>query len=324
MKTLKIILIGTLIALIGVTAVFGGAKKEEEPVTEKTRVALVLPGVITDQSWNQFAYEGLMAAKKECDLEVAWSEKISQDEQVEAFRQYAAEGYDIIIGHGGEYAVSIKQVALEYPDIEFGNSNGFESAPNLSNYIVSFAHMGYLSGCLAGMMTKTGKVAEVSAMNLPIVKQGEEAFERGVKYTNPDAEVTFVITGSWDDVTKAREAALALIANGHDVLTYHMDTAEVGLMSACEDKGAYIIGTYRDVSSIAPKAVIGSSVGSPATLVHELACGRALTHGNKYLDVNSPHGPVNMVCTDLVPADIQQKMKEIVEKVKSGEIDVHH
>jgi len=324
MKILKIILIGTLIALIGVSAVFGAGKKEEEPVTKKTRVALVLPGVITDQSWNQFAYEGLMAAKEECDLEVAWSEKISQDEQIEAFRQYAAEGYDIIIGHGGEYAVSIKQVALEYPDIEFANSNGFETAPNLSNYNVSYAHMGYLSGCLAGMMTKTGKVAEISAMNLPIVKQGEEAFERGVKYTNPDAEVTFVITGSWDDVTKAREAALALIANGHDVLTYHMDTAEVGLISACEDKGVYAIGTYRDVRSIAPKAVIGSSVGSPATLVHELACGRALTHGTEVLDINSPHEPVNMVCTDLVPADIQQKMREIVEKMKSGEIDVHH
>ncbi len=80
MKTLKIIFIVTLIALIGVTAVFGGGKKEEEPVAGKTRVALVMPGVITDQSWNQFAYEGLMAAKEECDLEVAWSEKISQDE----------------------------------------------------------------------------------------------------------------------------------------------------------------------------------------------------------------------------------------------------
>ncbi len=324
MKSLKIILIGTLIALIGVTAVFGGAKKEEEPVSGKTRVALVMPGVITDQSWNQFAYEGLMAAKEEVDLEVAWSEKISQDEQIEAFRQYAAEGYDIIIGHGGEYAVSIKQVALEYPDIEFGNSNGFETAPNLSNYIVSYAHMGYLSGCLAGMMTKTGKVAEISAMSLPIVKQGEEAFERGVKDVNPDAEVTFVITGSWDDVTKAREAALALIANGHDVLAYHLDTAEVGVMSACEDKGVYVIGSYRDVKPIAPKAVIGSAIGSPATLVHELASGRALNHTSNYLDVNSAHEPVDMLCTDLVPADIQQKMKEIVEKMKSGEIDVHH
>jgi basic membrane protein A len=314
MKILKLTMVATLILLIGVTAV----------AAKKTRVALVMPGVVTDQSWNQFAYEGLMAAKNECDLEVAYSEKVSQDEQVEVFRQYALEGYDIIIGHGGEYAVSIKQVAGEFPNIEFGNSNGFEKAPNLSNYIVSFAHMGYVSGCLAGMMTKTGKVAEISAMPLPIVKQGEEAFKRGVKYVNPSAKVTFVTTGSWEDVTKAREAALALIADGHDVLTYHLDTAEVGVISACEDKGVYAIGTYRDVSEMAPKAVIGSALGSPATLVHELACGRALTHGSSYLDVNSARGGVDMACTSLVPKDIQKKMKEIVEKMRAGKIDVTH
>ena len=314
MKILKITMVATLILLISVTAV----------AAKKTRVALVMPGVVTDQSWNQFAYEGLMAAKNECNLEVAYSEKVSQDEQVEVFRQYALEGYDIIIGHGGEYAVSIKQVAGEFPGIEFGNSNGFEKAPNLSNYIVSFAHMGYVSGCLAGMMTKTGKVAEISAMPLPIVKQGEEAFKRGVKSVNPNAKVTFVTTGSWEDVTKAREAALALIANGHDVLTYHLDTAEVGVISACEDKGVYVIGTYRDVSEMAPKAVIGSALGSPATLVHELACGRALAHGSSFLDVNSARGGVDMACTSLVPKDIQKKMKEIVGKMKTGKIDVTH
>jgi basic membrane protein A len=314
MKILKLTMVATLVLLISVTAV----------AAKKTRVALVMPGVVTDQSWNQFAYEGLMAAKNECNLEVAYSEKVSQDEQVEVFRQYALEGYDIIIGHGGEYAVSIKQVAGEFPNIEFGNSNGFEKAPNLSNYIVSFAHMGYVSGCLAGMMTKTGKVAEISAMPLPIVKQGEEAFKRGVKYVNPSAKVTFVTTGSWEDVTKAREAALALIADGHDVLTYHLDTAEVGVISACEDKGVYAIGTYRDVSEMAPKAVIGSALGSPATLVHELACGRALTHGSSYLDVNSARGGVDMACTSLVPKDIQKKMKEIVEKMRAGKIDVTH
>jgi basic membrane protein A len=314
MKILKLTMVATLILLIGVTAV----------AAKKTRVALVMPGVVTDQSWNQFAYEGLMAAKNECDLEVAYSEKVSQDEQVEVFRQYALEGYDVIIGHGGEYAVSIKQVAGEFPNIEFGNSNGFEKAPNLSNYIVSFAHMGYVSGCLAGMMTKTGKVAEISAMPLPIVKQGEEAFKRGVEYVNPNAKVTFVTTGSWEDVSKAREAALALIADGHDVLTYHLDTAEVGVISACDDKGVYAIGTYRDVSEMAPKAVIGSAVGSPATLVHELACGRALTHGSSYLDVHSARGNVDMVCTSLVPKDVQKKMKEIVGKMKAGEIDVTH
>jgi len=71
-------------------------------VVEKTKVAVAFPGVVSDQSWNQFGYEGLLQAAEDCDLEIAYSEDVFQDEQLETFRNYAAEGYDIIIGHGGE------------------------------------------------------------------------------------------------------------------------------------------------------------------------------------------------------------------------------
>jgi basic membrane protein A len=105
---------------------------EAPDVEQKTRVAAVFPGVVSDQSWNQFGYEGLTRAEKDCDLEIAYTEDVFPDEQVEVFRNYAAEGYDVIIGHGGKYADSIAQVAAEYPDIWFGDTNGLPEGDNVS------------------------------------------------------------------------------------------------------------------------------------------------------------------------------------------------
>ena len=92
MKAVKIFLIGILAIALSVTTGFGGEKK---------KVAVLFPGVVSDQSWNQFGYEGLKRAEKECGVEIAYSERVSQDTQLEVFRNYAAQGYDMIIGMGG-------------------------------------------------------------------------------------------------------------------------------------------------------------------------------------------------------------------------------
>ncbi|MGB2965172.1 MAG: BMP family ABC transporter substrate-binding protein, partial [Anaerolineales bacterium] len=107
------------------------AAPEEAAPEAKMKVAVVFPGVIDDQSWNQFGFEGLKRAEAEADLEIAYSEDVTPDEQVETFRNYAAEGYDMIIGHGGEYADAISEVAAEYPDIWFGDTNGLPEGDNV-------------------------------------------------------------------------------------------------------------------------------------------------------------------------------------------------
>ena len=313
MKALRIFLILALAIIFSVTAVYAGAKKK--------KVAVLFPGVVSDQSWNQFGYEGLKRAEKDCGVEIAYSEKVSQDAQLEVFRSYAAQGFDMIIGMGGEYTDSAIRAAKEFPDVQFGLSNGMVSKSNLTSFKVSYSQMGYLEGALGALMSKTGKISMVSAQPLPIVKDGEESFERGARDMRPDIKVLFVSTGSWDDVTKAREAGLALIAKGVDVLAHHLDTADAGLISAAEDKGVYAIGLYRDSSSLGPKAVIGSSLGSPATLVYEMACGKAPKGKATAMTVNTPKG-VDMHMTDLVPQDIQKRIRDIIKKMRSGELYV--
>ena len=318
------VLIALLLVLGMVLSACGQAATEApaDPAEKKTRVAVAFPGVVSDQSWNQFGYEGLLEAQKDCDLEIAYSEDVFQDEQLETFRNYAAEGYDIIIGHGGEYADAIETVAAEYPDIWFGDTNGIPEGENVSKIIIGYGQMSYLAGVLACEMTQANHIAFVGGESIPVVEYGAEKFAEAAQSCGKDVEVDVVYTGNWADVNKAYEAGLGLIADGADVLFHILDTADAGLIAAAEDSGKYAIGLYRDSSDLGPNAVIGSAIGSPGGLIYELACGHVPMGEKAYLNVNTPKWGVNIHMTDLTPPDVQERVKAVYEKMVSGELVV--
>ncbi len=293
---------------------------EEPAVVEKTKVAVAFPGVVSDQSWNQFGYEGLLQAAEDCDLEIAYSEEVFQDEQLETFRNYAAEGYDIIIGHGGEYADSITTVAAEYPDLWFGDTNGLPEGDNVSEMIIGYNQMAYLAGALACEMTETNHIAFVGGESIPVVEAGAEQYTIAAQGCGKDVEVDVVYTANWADVNKAYEAGLGLIADGADVLFHILDTADAGVIAAAEDEGVYAIGLYRDSSDLGENAVIGSALGSPGGLIYELACGHVEKGAKQYLNVHTPIWGVDMHFTDLTPADVQERVAAIHQQMVDGEL----
>jgi len=298
------------------------AAATQAPAAAAKKVAVLFPGVVSDQSWNQFGFEGLKQAESECGVEIAYSENVFQDEQLETFRNYASGGYNIVIGHGGEYADAAQTVAAQYPDVEFAVTNGVAAGANVSAIKISYAQMGYLAGYLACEMTKTNHIAFLGGEEIPIVEQAVKEYERAAQTCGKgDVQVDSVMTGNWADVNKAYEAARGLIAGGADVLWHVLDTADAGLVAAAQDAGVYAIGLYRDSSALGEKAVIGSAIGSPGALIHSLACGTTLTHENLFLDVKMEDG-VNIHMTSLTPADVQERVKAVYEQVKSGEIQV--
>ncbi len=320
-KSMKIVFV-----LIAVTTVILAGCQPSAPAEtgaggDKTKVAVVFPGVVTDQSWNQFGYEGLQDAETDCSLETAYTESVTQDKQLETLRNYAAEGYDIILAHGGEYADSIKTVAAEYPDLWFGLVNGAGEGPNVSSMIIGYNQMSYLAGALACNMTKTDHIGFVGGESIPVVDAGAELYKEGAQTCGKEVQVDVVYTGDWADVTKARESGLSLIAGGSDVLYHILDTADAGLIAAAEDEGVYAIGLYRDSSALGPKAVIGSAMGHPGTMIYQLACGKVPKGEKTWLDVHTPDG-VNIHMTDLVPADIQAKVKAVYEDMVSGKLTI--
>ena len=285
-----------------------------EAPAKKVKVAVLFPGVVSDQSWNQFGYEGLKKAETDCNLETAYAEDVFQDKQLEILRNYAAEGYDIIISHGGEYADSVTKAAAEYPDLWFGITNGAAEGANVSAMIIGYNQMSYLAGVLACNMTKSDHIGFVGGESIPVVDEGAKAYENGAQACGKTVKVDVVYTGNWADVTKAREAGLSVIAGGADVLYHILDTADAGLIAAAEDKGVFAIGLYRDSSGLGKKAVIGSALGHPGTMIYELACGKIPKGQKTWLNVHTPNG-VGMHMTDLVPAEVQAKVKAILDEM---------
>jgi basic membrane protein A len=318
-KYLKILFALTVVMTLILTGCQPAAPAATEAAAKKTKVAAVFPGVVSDQSWNQFGYEGLQKAEKDCNLETAYTESVTQDKQLETLRNYAAEGYDIIIAHGGEYADSIKTVAAEYPKLWFGLVNGEGEGANVSSMIIGYNQMSYLAGVLACNMTKANHIGFVGGESIPVVDAGAKAYEQGAQTCGKEVKVDVVYTGDWADVTKARESGLSLIAGGADVLFHILDTADAGLIAAAQDKGVYAIGLYRDSSALGPKAVIGSALGHPGTMVYQLACGKVPKGQKTWLSVHTPNG-VNIQMTDLVPADIQAKVKAVYEDMLADKL----
>src|SRR5438132_523733 len=154
-------------ALIVAAVAYGGVAASTGSSASKPSVAVLFPGLIDDHSWNQAGYAGLLAAKKAGD-KTAYIENVSQDKQLEAFQNFARQGYNIVIGHGGEYMDSALRVAKSFPKTKFVVINGNKGAKNVTSISLNYGDMGYISGALAAAMSKSGKIGIVAGEHIPI------------------------------------------------------------------------------------------------------------------------------------------------------------
>lgn len=325
MKKLQMVLGMLLITAIAL----GACQQAVEPATtgeegeEKIKVAMVLPGLKTDEAFNQYTYEGMMRAAKDHNLETAYVEEVAQDEQVEVIRQFAQQGYDIIIGQGGQFGEALMTVAQEYPDQDFIFSVATDTGGirNVTAATVSYSHAGYIAGVMACHTTKNNKVAMVTGEWYDPHRQMEASFEKGATSCGKDVEVTSVATGSWSDVNKAREASLALIADGYDVLMPCLDAAYVGVLSAAQDsEDVWIVGSVIDMAPVAPEVVVGSATFNWNELGYQEAAGM-LRDGKSHVLGMEENG-IGVVTNDLLPDEGKAAVDEAVAGLKSGEIDI--
>ncbi|MEK6256166.1 MAG: BMP family protein, partial [Chloroflexota bacterium] len=262
------------------------AATEEMEEEAELKVAMVLPGLKTDEAFNQYTYEGMERAGEALGFETAYVEEVAQDEQIEVIRQFAQQGYDIIIGQGGQFGEALQTVAQEFPDQKFIFSVATDTGgvPNVTAVTVSYSHAGYLGGVMACHMTKTNKVAMITGEWYDPHRQFEASFGLGAASCGKDVEVTAVAAGSWSDVNKAREAALALIADGYDVLMPLLDAAYVGVLTAAQDsEGVLVVGSVIDMAPVAPDVVVGSVLFNWNEMGYQEAAGTYVDGGSHIL-----------------------------------------
>jgi basic membrane protein A and related proteins len=225
------------------------------------RVALLTPGPISDQSWNGGAYQGLMRIRDSLGAKVSHIQTKTPAEFEEQFRQYGAQGYDLIIGHGFEFQDAAKRVGAEFPKSVYITTSSSASGSNVGGIEFAFGDASYLAGMVAGTMTRSNVLGVIGGTELPPVKASFDAFTRGAKAVNPNVTVLTSFIGNWDDVSAGKEQALAQIGRGADVIFQNADAAGLGVFQAArETKKALIVGSNSNQNALAPEVTLGSVV----------------------------------------------------------------
>jgi basic membrane protein A and related proteins len=171
-------------------------------------------------------------------------------------RDMAQQGNKLIFTTSFGYMNPTLKVAKQFPDVKFVHLTGYKTASNVAVANARFYEGRYLAGVLAGKMTKTNVAGYVGAFPIPEVLQGINAFTRGMRSVNPNAQVKVIWVNSWFDPGKERDAAITLMGQDADVVTHHTDSTAI--VQAAEEKGKYAVAYHSDMKKFGPKAQIGA------------------------------------------------------------------
>lgn len=322
------------LAVAVLTACSGGANGSAKNASADTshsafKVALLTPGPISDQSWNAGAYQGLMRIRDSLGAQVSHIQTKTPAEFEENFRQYGAQGYNLVFGHGSEFQDAAKRVAPEFPKTTYITTSGATTGPNLAGMNFAFADPSYLAGMLAATMTKTGTVGVIGGQQIPPVVESFNAFEQGAHAVNPNVKVRTSYIGNWDDVSAGKEQALAQIGQGVDVIFQNADAAGLGVFQAAREQHAYVIGSNSNQNSVAPNVTLASVViDLPLaflTVAREVKAG-TFKPGIVELGANTRVVTLvfNPALTSKIPAAAKARIDSLQDKMIAGQFTIEH
>lgn len=228
---------------------------------DKLKVAFVYIGPPGDLGWTYEHDRGrkFMEAQLGDQIETTYIENIEEGpDSARVMRRYAQEGYDMIFATSFGYMDHMYEVAQEFPNVLFEHCSGFKTLPNMSTYFGRMYQPRYLSGLVAGSMTQSNNIGYVAAFPIPEVVRGINAFTLGVRAVNPEAQVYVVWSSTWYDPVIEREAAVALLDGGADIIAQHQDTTEP--QKAAQERGMLSIGYDSDMRTFVGDTVLTSPI----------------------------------------------------------------
>lgn len=308
------------------TATLGAAMVSGVQADDEIKVGFVYVSPTGDAGWTyshdnarKFVVDQLGKDK----VKTTYVESVPEGADAErVIRNMASKGHDLIFTTSFGYMNPTLKVAKRFPKVKFEHASGYKQSKNVGTYMARAYQARYLSGLVAGKMTKSNTIGYVAAFPIPEVIRGINAFTKGVQEVNPDAEVKVVWVSTWYDPAKEREAAETLILQNADVLTQHTDSAAV--IQTAEAKGVYAIGYHSDMSAYGKKAHLTSAIHNWGPIY--LAKTKAVMN-NEWKKEDLWMGIADGV-TDIaplnpsVPADVVKLVEDKKAALKAGKIRV--
>ena len=314
------------------------------PEEKKLKVGLVV-GALGDRSFMDSAKRGFDMAVADLPIEGDFIEA-EEAERAQAYANFIADGKDLIIGISFSEAGRILEAAQANPDIQFAivdmvvtDADG-NLVPNVANIVFKEHEGSFEVGYIAAKLSKTGKVAFMGGMDVPIIRKFQTGWEEGASYANPDVEFCTGYAGSWGDPAKGKEIGLSCFEDGADVIFAAGGATGDGAYEAAAETGNYAVGVDSNQDYIQPGTMITSMMKGVDKSVYKViqdtiaADGQVFTSIDSYglaenfvgatwivdeTNLFSETGPADMVAQ--IPA-LLEEVKEVRAKIISGEIVV--
>ena len=291
----------------------------------KTKVAAIYT-VPFEQQWVSRIHKALKAAEARGEIEYKATENVGNADYERVMREYATAGNQLIVGEAFAVEAAARKVARDFPKVSFlMGSSGKVQAPNFSVFDNYIQEPAYLSGMVAGGMTKSNKIGMVGGFPIPEVNRLMNAFMAGAKETNPKVEFSVSFINSWFDPPKAKEAAFAMIDKGADV----MYAERFGVSDAAKERGKFAVGNVIDTQDKYPDTVVAS-----ALWFMEPTIDRAIKMVKDGKFIAEDYGPYSMMkykgselaplgtFEKKIPAEVVNKMMAKRQEMLSGKFSV--
>ena len=325
--------IGLLVLIAMLLGACAPAVEETEEATGPFQVAVVMPSAINDLAFSQSMYDALKATEAAMGAEnfkFVFSEGIFVvDDAAAAIRDYASQGYDLVIAHGSQYGSSLQEIAPDFPETAFAWGTTVDTfvdkgITNVFAYEARSEEGGYVNGVIAALLSKTDTLGVVGPIETGDAKLYIDGFIAGAKATKPGITVNVNYIGSFSDVALASEAAQTHVKAGADGLT---GTAQmvVGAIGVAEENGVPWFGTQSDQASLASNIVVASQVYDWTVVLDDIiALVKDGTLGGKSYALTLANGGLKMAFNSAypLPADVKTSADAAIQGIVSGTIKV--
>ncbi len=304
-----------IVRSVAIAAVFAAGAPGLALAQAKLKVAAVYT-VPFEQQWVGRIHKALKAAEARGEIEYKATENVANADYERVMREYATAGNQLIVGEAFAVEAAARKVAKDFPKVSFlMGSSGKPQAPNFSVFDNYIQEPAYLSGMIAGGMTKSNKIGMVGGFPIPEVNRLMHAFMAGAKETNPKVEFTVSFINSWFDPPKAKEAAFAMIDKGADVLY----AERFGVSDAAKEKGKLAIGNVINTQDKYPDTVVSSALWTMEPSIDRAT--KLVKEGKFAAEDYGPYSMMKHKGSELAPlGTFEAKVPEAIKaKVKAKE-----
>jgi basic membrane lipoprotein Med (substrate-binding protein (PBP1-ABC) superfamily) len=307
----------------GSTSTSSGSQASSSASTLK--VALIEPSLRNDLAFSQSMYAALQSLAGPMHLKVSVSDNLfNVTDAGNAMRQYAAEGYNLIIAHGSQFGGTVQQLAPQFPKTSFawGTAGVTYGLKNVFAYQANSQEGGYVQGYTAALLSKTKTIGIIGPIDVGDAHLYVVGFKAGALAADPKATVHASFTGSFSDDTLMATAATSYASEHADVLTGSSQSV-VGAIGVAKHDNVAWFGTQWNQSSLAPSEVVASQVYDWTGVLRQMITAiRGGVLGGATYTITLGNGGEKIAFNPSfpLPASVRAAANTMISKIISGSV----